>query len=67
MDAPERDAEVSSPTGDSRDPRPDLPWRIVTHVLRMPTLEVSHPVTFVVLVEADNPPRRRRHGGRSPA
>jgi hypothetical protein len=59
MRTPERDADVPSPSLGRDDPGTELPWRIVTHVLRMPALEVSHPVTFVILVEADNPPPRQ--------
>ena len=44
------------------DPRPYLPWRIVPHVLAVPTLEIRHPVTHLVEMKSDDRPlhvRRR--------
>ena len=58
MNAPKRDTDVGGPAFGREDPGAQLPWRVVTHVLRMPTLEVGNPVTVVILVEADNAPRR---------
>ena len=36
------------------DPDPDLPRRIVSDMLRMPALELGHPVAFLVLMVADD-------------
>ena len=41
------------------DPHADLPRRIVPHVLRVPALELGHPVAFLVLMVADD---RAPHG-----
>jgi hypothetical protein len=39
-------------TFDGHHPRTQGPWRIVPHVLLMPTGKLRDPVTFVVLVKA---------------
>jgi hypothetical protein len=54
----ERRADSCRATLDGNDPWTHLPRGIVTHVLRMPTLEVGNPVTFVILVETHYPSRR---------
>lgn len=43
------------------DPRPQLPGRIVSHVLLMAALEVSHPVARRILMVADDPPGDGAH------
>ena len=40
-----------------RDPRPDLPRWVVTHVLSVSALELCHPVSFVIGMEAGDAPR----------
>jgi hypothetical protein len=35
-------------------PGPHLPWRLVTHMLPVPTLKLGYPLTFGVLVKPDN-------------
>jgi hypothetical protein len=43
-------------------PRPHLPGWIVTHVLRVAALEVSHPVILLVLMKAhDSPGNHANH------
>src|SRR5215470_5059229 len=37
-----------------RDPRTCHPRRIVPHMLAVPAIEVSHPMTFLILMEADD-------------
>ena len=41
-------------------PGPQLPWRIVPHMLPMAAFEVRDPMTFVVGVKTDDPARYRR-------
>jgi len=50
-----------------RDPHADLPRRIVSDVLRMPALELGHPVAFLVLMVTDDRAAQRSLGslGRS--
>jgi hypothetical protein len=38
-----------------RHPRPRLPRRIVPHVLRVAALELGNPMSFIILMEADDP------------
>lgn len=38
------------------DPRPVLPGWIVSHMLRVPALEVRHPMIFIIEVKADDAP-----------
>jgi hypothetical protein len=35
-------------------PGPHLPWRLVSHMLRVPTLKLGYPLTFGVLVKSDD-------------
>jgi hypothetical protein len=37
-----------------RDPHPDLPRRIVPDMLRMPALELGHPVAFLIPAVTDD-------------
>lgn len=43
-------AQAAVPALLSRDPRPDLPRRVVTHVLRVPALQLRDPVPLLVLI-----------------
>jgi hypothetical protein len=54
----ERRADSCCATLDANDPWTDLPRGIVAHVLRMPALQLGNPMTFLVLVEGHDPPRR---------
>ena len=56
-DAAKLGAEKPFPTLGGHDPRAVLPRWVVTHVLRVPALEISDPVADVVSVEADDPSR----------
>src|SRR5262249_35816371 len=47
-------AELSRTAFRSDHPGPILPWRMVAHVLRMPALEVGHPVAVGVLMKGDD-------------
>jgi hypothetical protein len=47
-----------------RHPRPVLPRGIVSHVLRVAALEISHPVAGFVLMETDDAARHARAGQR---
>src|SRR5687767_12474006 len=52
FDAAERLPEKPGASLRCRNPFPDLPWRVVTHVLAVTALELGDPVVFVVLVKA---------------
>jgi hypothetical protein len=53
-DAHENRSEMFGATGLGDHPWPLLPRRIVTHVLRVATLQVGDPIADVVLVKPDD-------------
>ena len=53
-------AEEACPADLGDHPGPVLPGRIMPHVLGVTALEVGNPVSFFVLMEADDPSLDRR-------
>ena len=47
------------PTGLSYNPGPVLPWWIVSDVLAMTALQISDPVSFLILMKPDDASRDR--------
>jgi hypothetical protein len=48
-------------------PRPHLPRRLVPHVLPVPALKLSDPMSFVVLIKPDDPAGRHEAAAASSA
>lgn len=60
LHATKRAADEARPAGFRCDPRPRLPRRLVPHMLRVTALEVGDPMTFIILMEPDDPSWNRR-------